>query len=408
MPDTVGGAPVAHSSAAATWAASGAMGLTGRADGPALVAPDAVVRRIAALGAGLGVDAVALLAERAAALDLGRRGAVSCGGATHLLPAADGWVAVALARPDDIAMIPAWLGADRARTDLWTAVASAVAARPAAEVADRAELLGMAVSVCGEVRPPVGDLGGLPLRATHTGPGRPLRGRPFVVDLSSLWAGPLCTRLLADRAAEVVKVESTRRPDGARRGPVDFFAHLNAGKRAVAIDLTTATGVRALRALIERADVVVEASRARALEAMGIVAADVVARGGPQIWVSITGYGRESNRVALGDDAAVAGGLVANDGDGPCFVADAVADPLSGVTAAAGVVAALAEGGRWLLDVSMAGVAAHVTGDEGRAVWSADERLAVAVPLRLTAPLSAPDSGADNREVERRLGITLS
>ena len=58
----------------------------------------------------------------------------------------------------------------------------------------------------------------------------------------------------------------------------------------------------------------IEASRPRALAQFGLDAVDIVtANGGPQIWVSITGYGRNgegANRVAFGDDAAVAGGLV--------------------------------------------------------------------------------------------------
>ena len=84
-----------------------------------------------------------------------------------------------------------------------------------------------------------------------------------------------------------------------------------------------------------RADVVLEASRPRALAQFGIDA-EALTTGtpdgrGPQAWVSITGYGRtgdEANRVAFGDDAAAAGGLVSwTDGE-PLFCADAVADPL--------------------------------------------------------------------------------
>lgn len=85
---------------------------------------------------------------------------------------------------------------------------------------------------------------------------------------------------------------------------------------------------------------------------------------GPRVWVSITGHGREAapERVGFGDDAAVAGGLVVDDGEGPCFVADAIADPLTGVAAAVAVARCLAEGGRWLVDASLAGVAASVAG----------------------------------------------
>ena len=88
-------------------------------------------------------------------------------------------------------------------------------------------------------------------------------------------------------------------------------------------------------------------------------------------WVSITGYGREGSAaelVAFGDDAAVAGGLVAADGaGGPVFCADAVADPLTGLYAAA---AALAVEGGALVSVPMVGVAAHALA-RGSALWSA-------------------------------------
>jgi hypothetical protein len=66
--------------------------------------------------------------------------------------------------------------------------------------------------------------------------------------------------------------------------------------------------------------------------------------------------------VAFGDDAAVAGGLVVHDGGEALFCADAVADPASGLVAAAATVQALGRGGRWLIDVAMADVAAAFAG----------------------------------------------
>jgi crotonobetainyl-CoA:carnitine CoA-transferase CaiB-like acyl-CoA transferase len=137
------------------------------------------------------------------------------------------------------------------------------------------------------------------------------------------------------------------------------------------------------------ADVVVEASRPRALEQLGIVAEAVLATaagGGPRVWVSITGYGRAApgrDRVAFGDDAAVAGGLVVWDEAGPCFLADAVADPCAGLVAAAAVLRALAAGGRWLLDVSMRDVAAHLAGP-----WNGGPSVALPAPPSTNLPPS--------------------
>ena len=86
---------------------------------------------------------------------------------------------------------------------------------------------------------------------------------------------------------------------------------------------------------------------------------------GPQVWISITGHGRRDGggqRVAFGDDAAVAGGLVVWDERGPCFCADAIADPVTGVTAATAALTALNTGRRWLLDIAMSDVAADLAG----------------------------------------------
>jgi len=123
----------------------------------------------------------------------------------------------------------------------------------------------------------------------------------------------------------------------------------------VAFDWTAADGPSRLAELLAGADVVIEASRPRALEQLGIEAWAAPAR----VWLSITGYGRDQpQRVGFGDDAAVAGGLVARDESGPVFAADAAADPATGLLAAVAVLDRLAAGGRWLLDVALARTAA--------------------------------------------------
>jgi hypothetical protein len=362
------------------WAHSGAMSLTGRADGPPLGPPARLVPRLldiagvladrtGRIGSRVVVDPIALLGERAALAGLQRGGTTSCGGGTRLLEAADGWIAVALTRADDLDAVPAWLGVDAT----WPSVAAAVATRPTAEVVDRGLLLGLPVAeLPGEppipdLAPPLSSRPPLPVTATCVDPGPPARRLDDVrvVDLTSLWAGPLCGSLLVDAGARVVKVESTTRPDGARRGSTAFFELLQTGKESATVDLTTDDGRRDLAALLAGADVVLEASRPRALEQLGIHRTQLLRDGGPQVWVSITGHGRVGaarDRVGFGDDAAVAGGLVVWDEEGPCFCADAVADPATGLTAAAAVADALSLGGRWTIDVALASVAAHLAG----------------------------------------------
>lgn len=357
------------------WAASGAMELTGHRDGPPLGPPAGLVPSLSALGVELrglarslggelSVSPLDLLGERAALAGLHRRGRTSVGGATRLVPTADGWLAVSLARPDDVGLVPAWLEHDGAVSDPWALVEATARARSAAELVERAQLLGLPASRLGEAtvegrRPVVvADLGDAPPTPTLAG--------LVVAELGSLWATPLCGSLLQQAGATVVKVESTSRPDGARRGPPAFFHLLNAGKRSVALDLDDGDGRTALRELLRRADVVLEGSRPRALAQLGVDALALVAGGGPRVWASLTGHGREGAgavRVAFGDDAAVAGGLVGTDATGgPVFCVDAIADPLAGVVAASAVLRALVAGGRSLLDVSLAAVAASFAG----------------------------------------------
>jgi crotonobetainyl-CoA:carnitine CoA-transferase CaiB-like acyl-CoA transferase len=223
------------------------------------------------------------------------------------------------------------------------------------------------------------------------------------VDLSSLWAGPLCGQLLAAAGADVIKVESTTRPDGARHGPAPFFDLLNGAKRSVALDLTTPAGRRDLERLISAADVVIESARPRALAQLGIYLDDVLSQpGGPRVWASITSHGRrpaQAQRVGFGDVAAAAGGLIAHDDDGPCFLADAVADPLAGLVAAAAVLEALGVGGRWLIDAAMAPMAASVAGP------LIDVRGLQAQPPRAREDSRpAPRAGADTDAVLGQLG----
>ena len=255
--------------------------------------------------------------------------------------------------------------------------------------------------------------------------GRPAPRRrgeaPRVVDLSSLWAGPLCAHLLGLVGARVVKVESTRRPDGGRRGPPAFFDLINAGKRSVALDFSDADDRTRLQRLLEQADIVVESARPRALAQLGIDAEALVRAVPGLVWVSITGYGRRgpgANWVAFGDDAAAAAGLAVATGcaQAPLFCGDAIADPLTGLHAALAALRAWRGGGGVLLDLALRDVVAHALGPctaradanvhrsgDGWEVEVAGERQRVlpprARPVRRRAPLLGADTGAVLREV---------
>lgn len=236
-----------------------------------------------------------------------------------------------------------------------------------------------------------------------------------MVDLSALWAGPLCARVLADPGADVVKVEDLRRPDGARRGPAAFYDHLHRGTRSVALDLGAEEGRRALRRLIEAADVVIEASRPRALGRWDIRASEHAAGG--TIWLSITAYGRAgaaADLAGFGDDVAAGAGLLGREENGPIFCADAIADPLTGLVAALAALRALQTAVGAVLDVAMdrvAGVAARAEPDAGRETdvvgsdatgWLVDDgvrHLPVLPPVLEQSKVHAPELGRHTADV---------
>ncbi|MBK6009705.1 CoA transferase [Streptomyces sp. MBT53] len=301
---------------------------------------------------GVPVDLPSALFLRAQLAGLERPGRISANGSCHLLRAADGWTAVNLARPDDLAAVPALLallgspGEPRGRLD------AAVRRVAAAEAAEAAQLLDMAAAVPGSVTPDARPA----VRAEQWGERRVRAMADLrIVDFSALWAGPLCARLLGLAGARVVKVESATRPDGARLGSPAFYRWLHDGHDNVVVDFAPG----ALDELVAEADIVIEASRPRALRRLGLRAEEFLAARPGRVWVGITGYGRENDRIAFGDDAAVAGGLTGLDPNGdPVFLGDALADPVTGVFAAHAAARSLASGGGELLCVSMAACAA--------------------------------------------------
>jgi hypothetical protein len=358
--------------AAMRWAASGLDELTGPTDAPPiqptrdfatrLDALPRVVRAFATtLGVGLPLD-TSVYAERAVDLGLTRRGGVSAGGAARMVRCQGGWAVVNLARPEDLELFEAWIGAP-AGDDPWRTLAEAAADLDAEIFAADGRLLGLPVAVVDggsdeqrTARPEAQQ--GAPL-IRRWGPKADARdpAQLLVVDLSGLWAGPLCGRLFAQIGARVIKVESTARPDGARGGSPAFFERLNAGKACAAFDFATELGRADLRALLQQADVVIESARPRAMQQLG-VDPEALARDRPNlVWISLTAYGRTgpwSNAVGFGDDCAAGAGLIVHDEAGdPMFVGDALADPVAGLMAASAGFAVLAAGGGALVDVAL-------------------------------------------------------
>jgi CoA-transferase family III len=336
---------------------------------------------------GAAVDAEEIIAGRAALLGLAPTGRISAGGATRLMPSRDGWCALTLSRPDDVDAVPALVQSDAVGGDPWRAVQNWVADHDAADVTDRARLLGLPVAALGETT-------AAPPRIQPLGIGSSPRGLSglLVADLSVMWAGPLCGQLLARAGATVVKVESPNRPDGTRAGQAAFFDWMNSGKLSYAADFDEPSG---LRNLLEAADIVIESSRPAALARRHLGPTDVAPRDG-RVWLRITGHGTDGDSaewVAFGDDAAVSGGLVRGAEDDPEFCGDAIADPLTGLHAALTVAESLSRSGVELIEMSMAAVAATYA----ELPRTAETRCAP----RPQPSASASELGADNTAVER-------
>ncbi|SAL71018.1 carnitine dehydratase [Caballeronia arvi] len=119
-----------------------------------------------------------------------------------------------------------------------------------------------------------------------------------VIDLTQVMMGPVCTQMLADYGADVVKVErhgagdlsrSTFEPVAGADNPI--FCSLNRNKRSVALDLRDASQMEALKALIADADVVVNNFRAGVMDRLGIGYEDCRALNPRIIYAVGTGFG---------------------------------------------------------------------------------------------------------------------
>lgn len=191
---------------------------------------------------------------------------------------------------------------------------------------------------------------------------RPLTGFRVLACENGL-AGPLCSRMLADLGADVIKVERpghgdvTRDWDTGAAGLATGFVWMNRGKRSVALDLKSEAGRSALERLIERTDVFLVNFAPGWAERMRLDEASVRALRPDVVYVEITGYGSEGPYAKKNAyDLVVQGetGLIAMTGtpEEPARIAIPVCDLGAGSYAAVGTLAALlrraatGEGGR--------------------------------------------------------------
>ena len=185
----------------------------------------------------------------------------------------------------------------------------------------------------------------------HTNPLAGVR----VLDLSRILAGPVCTQLLADLGADVVKVERPGAGDDTRQwGPpfVDdelsaYFIACNRGKRSLALDLQHPAGRSVLDDLLRRADVMIENFLPDSLARLGLTPERLRELNPRLVSVSISAYGRTGAAAALpGYDLIIQArtGLMAITGEPegrPMKVGVALADVITGLYAATSALAGL-------------------------------------------------------------------
>ena len=119
-----------------------------------------------------------------------------------------------------------------------------------------------------------------------------------IVDFSIVMSGPMCTRMLADSGADVIKVEAPSGDVVRQRPPLleghsTYFASLNCGKRSIVLDLKTPEGKKLAYQLAMEADVVVENFRPGVMKRLGLDYPTLSRENPRLVYCSISGFGQE-------------------------------------------------------------------------------------------------------------------
>ena len=176
----------------------------------------------------------------------------------------------------------------------------------------------------------------------------------FVVDLSRILSGPVCTMSLADMGAEVIKVEPPPLGDDSRQwgppfvgGISTYFLSINRNKKSLGLNLKVEEGRRILWKLIERADVLIENFRPGVLDKLGFGYEAVSKSNFRLVYCSISGFGQTGPyRDRPGYDVIAQGesGMMDLTGypDGPpAKLGGSLADIVAGLYACNGILLAL-------------------------------------------------------------------
>jgi len=174
-----------------------------------------------------------------------------------------------------------------------------------------------------------------------------------VLDFSTVVSGPLCTQILGDLGAEVIKVEAPRGDISRFMGPPfregglsGFFVQVNRNKRSVVLDLQREEAAGIAERLARSCDVVVQNFRPGVADRLGIGDAALRANNPGLVYVSISGFGADGPYAGLPAYDLVIQGLVGGmpiqGGEGPpVMMKSLVADKCTAMTAASAAVSAL-------------------------------------------------------------------
>jgi len=251
---------------------------------------------------------------------------------------------------------------------------------------------------------------------------RPLEGIR-VLDLSFIVAGPVCTMLLGDMGAEIIKIEipgtgdHTRRtgpfpegvPEEQRINTSGHFLNLNRGKKSLALNLKKEVGRKIFLDLVKISDVVVENFRPGVLERLGLGYYDVLRKTNPRIvYASISGFGHAVynegkeyykspyiQRPAFDIIVQALGGIQSVTGSEPTRIGPAIGDLFASTLAAYGIMVALhareKTGKGQHVDVSMYD-SMVLLNERTVCIYSLTKQLALAEPTGGKHPLHAPYS----------------
>ena len=127
-----------------------------------------------------------------------------------------------------------------------------------------------------------------------------------VLDLTRILAGPLCTMMLGDMGADVIKVEPPETGDDTRAwgppflaGDAVYFLGVNRNKRSLTLNMAVPAGQKILAGLIEKADVLIDNFKLGTLEKWGFTDACFERQAPRLVRCSITGYGSSGPKAAL-------------------------------------------------------------------------------------------------------------